>query len=105
VKRVAVVLIALPLAGCIADQKQQIAACYVKAAQTYPGENLNVLSPSSNQVKMADFVQACMASAGYDFTCQGYPAVSDRYRCYVPNSLVGKWAYSVEKKLFQNQER
>ncbi len=91
-----VILASLPLCGCIADQKQQVASCTVKAMQTYPGDTLNVFSPS---LKMADFVQTCMAAAGFKFACPGYPALSDRYRCYQPDSVVGNWAYRAERIL------
>jgi hypothetical protein len=36
VKRIVAILLAFPLAGCFADQRQQAAACKLEALRLYP---------------------------------------------------------------------
>lgn len=51
-------LLALPLTGCYADQKKQLAACEVNAARQFP-------RPVPGQPFKA--VKDCMSAAGYRF--------------------------------------
>jgi hypothetical protein len=92
--------LALLLSGCIADQKKQVAACEIDAKRTYPDKTLRGTSPS---VEMADFIQACMRTAGYDFTCgRDDMPLSGIYHCYRPSSKFGRWTYEIERLLKQH---
>ena len=95
-KQVAAILLLLPLTGCIADQKKQVAACEMTATQTYPGDTLTGLSPSA---RLAHLIQTCMRSAGYDFKCYEAPGLSGSWPCYEPSTRGGKWSYQVERWL------
>jgi hypothetical protein len=56
--RAFIILIALSLAGCFADQEQLVASCEVEARQTYPREQL------STGAHIGDYMQACMEAHG-----------------------------------------
>jgi hypothetical protein len=58
---VVLVLLSLPLAGCLADQKQQIAACKLEATRLYPNE----VPPLSD--KLNTYVRTCMEAHGYEY--------------------------------------
>jgi hypothetical protein len=92
--------LAILLCGCIADQKKQVAACEIDAKRTYPDKTLHGTSPS---IDMANFIQACMRMAGYDFTCgPDDMSLSGSYPCYRPSSKLGRWAYETVRWLKQH---
>jgi hypothetical protein len=91
------VLLSLPLAGCFADQKQQLAACKLEAIKLYPNEQ------QQYSAKVGDFLKACMGAHGYEYdafqkmcgSSVGIPTPVDLY-CYVPTSWVGWLVYRLE---------
>jgi hypothetical protein len=95
IKWVCAFTFAFLLCGCIADQKKQVATCEIDAKRTYPDKTLRGPSPC---IEMADFIQACMRTAGYDFTCgpDDMP-LSGIYHCYRPSSKLGRWTYEIER--------
>ena len=56
--RAFIILIALSLAGCFADQEQLVASCEFEGRQTYPREKL------STGAHIGDYMQACMEAHG-----------------------------------------
>jgi hypothetical protein len=87
------------LCGCIADQKNQLASCEADATRKYPGKTWHGASAST---EMAGFIQACMKTAGYAFTCGPHDsALSGSYACYRPSSEFGSWSYEIERWLRQ----
>jgi hypothetical protein len=86
-------LLALPLAGCYSDQKQQVAACKLEAMRLYPGD-----APS---FKIGDYIQTCMETHAYEINVpQSSCVVTDNYKydpgCYAPVSWVGRHLYNLE---------
>jgi hypothetical protein len=87
------------LYGCIADQKKQLVSCETDATDKYRGKTWHGASASTD---MAGFIQACMKSAGYAFTCgPDDTALSGSYACYRPSSEFGSWSYDIERWLRQ----
>jgi hypothetical protein len=62
--RAFIILIALSLSGCFADQEQLVASCEFDAIQTYPREKL----PTGAHI--GDYMQTCMKVHGYDWNLQ-----------------------------------
>jgi hypothetical protein len=97
--RVHVFAVAMLLCGCIADQKKQLASCEIDATRNYPGKTWHGASPS---IDMAEFIQACMKTAGYDFMCRPDDmSLSGSHPCYRPSSKLGHWADEIERWLRQ----
>jgi hypothetical protein len=93
-------ILALLLCGCITDQKKQVAACEINAKHAFPEKTFRGTSPSTD---MADFIQACMRVAGYEFACGPDDiSLSGDYFCYRPSSRLGRWAYEIERSLKQH---
>jgi hypothetical protein len=93
---VILVLLSLPLAGCLADQKQQIAACKLEATRLYPNE----VPPLSD--KLNTYVRTCMEAHGYEYDAvqkkceEGYMGMGTDAYCYVPASWFGRLTYKLE---------
>ena len=102
-KRYLILLIALPLAGCYADRKQeQLARCVYDAETSYP--NATWLLGDARQ----SYVWLCMAAQGYTLsrarnTCTGnYSLASDAVlyaQCYQPSAKFPSLVYKFEKAL------
>ena len=91
--------VAILLCGCIADQQKQLVSCETDASRNYPGKSWHGAFPS---IEMAHFIQTCMRTAEYDFTC-GPDDVSLRgsFACYRSSGKLGPWAYEIERWLRQ----
>lgn len=84
-RRVAVLLMAIGLGGCVPNQAKDVATCQAEANrfyQTYKAVNPD--DPSSQ------YIIACMAAKGYDFTispadCDSRHPLPTQPTCYVPN--------------------
>jgi hypothetical protein len=57
-----VVLIALPLAACFSEQKQQVAKCEFEAMKAYPGQQLETSKDFGR------YMRKCMEAHGYNWT-------------------------------------
>lgn len=81
-----IVLVAITMGACSPDQKQQIAACELEADRFFLSRRAaNTDDPRSQ------FIIACMASKGYDFTvtpdeCSGQRPLATQTACYTPTS-------------------
>jgi hypothetical protein len=94
-----VIAVTMLLSGCIADQKKQLVSCETDATRKYPGKTWHGASANTD---MAGFIQACMKSAGYAFTCErDDSSLSGSYPCYRPSSEFGRWSYEIERWLRQ----
>jgi hypothetical protein len=88
-------LLALPLVGCYADQKQQVAACKLEAMRLYPGREPMV---SEN---IGDYIRTCMGAHAYELNVlQSSCFVTDDFKydpgCYAPASWVARHIYYLE---------
>jgi hypothetical protein len=97
----AVVLLALPLAGCFDDQKAALAKCKLDARRTYPSEKWLDIGPA------ASYIETCMQAAGYDVDhqqkrCKLNMAAYDlptNALCYRPAGRISNVIYEVEMRL------
>ena len=94
-------LLALPLAGCLASQQKQLASCDVSAATAFP-------KPVPGQPFKA--VKQCMDDAGYEFigwndgvvcdlsaVIRGIPSVSGGdAMCFQPKNWLWRKLYRIE---------
>jgi hypothetical protein len=84
----AILLLTLPLAGCFADQRQQLAACQL--------ETMRLNSATANA-----YVVKCMEAHGYEFS----PSVclfkkEDDLYCYVPTSWFQRFTNRLDVALW-----
>jgi len=85
-RREVVLLMVIILGGCFPDQAKDVAACQTEANrffQTYKAVDPD--DPSSQ------YIIACMATKGYDFTispadCDSRHPLPTQPECYAPNS-------------------
>jgi hypothetical protein len=93
------VLLTLPLAGCFADQKQQLASCKLEAIKLYPNEDQNY------SIKVNHYVTTCMGVHNYEYdgskTGCGVTGNEQQPCCYEPTSWVGRLLYDLETRLTQ----
>jgi hypothetical protein len=94
--RAFIILIALSLSGCFADQEQLVVSCEFDAMQTYPGEQL------ATGAHIGDYTQSCMKAHGYDWNltdkrCQVTTTVERNPYCYTPNNWVDRLLNLVEE--------
>jgi hypothetical protein len=93
---VLVALLAFPLAGCFADQKQQVASCELEAMHLYPGKQ-----SVDDLLNIHDYIRTCMQAHGYEFSpsqsaCESSATMVDDPSCYAPMSWVGQLLYRLE---------
>jgi hypothetical protein len=93
----ALALLALPLTGCLADQKRQAAQCTVDGMRIYP----NVAGPEL--YTRGHYIRRCMGAAGYEFTyadqfCQPnmYDGEDENPYCYRPADAVRRLIFQAE---------
>lgn len=97
-KRLSILLIALPLCGCFAAQKQQLAECSMESQRIYP--NPSEAPPEQPWL----FEKTCMEAAGYALLIQQKQCSADMYTlrhendpyCYVPTNPLARWLYDNE---------
>jgi hypothetical protein len=83
--RAYIILIALFLSGCFAEQQQLVASCEFDALHTYPREQL------ATGAHIGDYMQTCMKMHGYNWNltdkrCQVTTTVERNPYCYTPNN-------------------
>ena len=104
-KRWMVILLFLPLCGCFADQKKQLAACELDARRalgtdfTIKQESLNPWNSSGGR-----FIELCMEAAGYERGVMNdacNPAISFviQASCYQPADWLGQLIYNMEDSI------
>lgn len=98
-RRLAILLLTIPLAGCFTDQKQAVAKCEMDTFRVYPDQRTRYTIAAEN------YLELCMTAAGYDFDissakCQpqmgGAFVSADQPSCYVPSNPGGKLGYQIE---------
>ena len=99
--RAFIILIALSLSGCFADQEQLVASCEFDAMQTYPREQL------ATGAHIGDYTQSCMKVHGYawnltDKRCQVTTTVERNPYCYTPSDPLDRLLYLIEEGEFSN---
>ncbi len=99
-KRAALILLVLPLSGCFAEQKQQIAACKLEAQRLYPNDQ-----PESN--RFGNYITTCMEAHGYESKIPSkgcfVPHLSaDNAACYQPGTWLGRIGYQIEMAFKSN---
>lgn len=78
-------LAAIALGGCLPDQSQQIAACQIEADRFFLSHQA-----ASTDDPRSQYIIACMASKGYDFTvasdeCNARYPLASQSACYTIN--------------------
>jgi len=94
--RAFIILIALSLSGCFADQEQLVASCEFDALQNYPREHL------ATGAHIGDYIQSCMKANGYDWNltdkrCQVNTTVERNPYCYTPNNWLDRLLNLIEE--------
>jgi hypothetical protein len=94
----ALLLVVIPLTGCLADQKRQLSQCTVDSLHTYPTDT-NGHTPYDR----GHLVNLCMEAAGYEFSysdrlCRPgvYASEFTNTYCYRPVGWIGQLARRVE---------
>ena len=88
--RVWILPVVLFLSGCMEDKARDVAACDVDAMRVYPKQaDLGFGDPRTV------YINACMASKGYDFTilgkgCRSSQALPIQPDCYTPRGWFGR---------------
>jgi hypothetical protein len=85
-RRAAVLLVALILAGCLPDRTKDMADCQREASRFY--ETYHAVSPDDPSSR---YIIGCMAAKGYDFTiapaaCSGEHPLPTQAACYTSSS-------------------
>jgi hypothetical protein len=94
-KRKAVLLLALALAGCLPDQTKDLADCEAQAVRFYP--LFKAVEPNAPGSR---YIIECMATKGYDFSvtpedCNSQRQLPTQAACYTP----ANWAANVYDQL------
>jgi len=88
---------AIALAGCLPDQKQDIAACQGEADRFFLSHRaVNTDDPRSQ------YIITCMAIKGYDFTvtpdkCDGQHPLAIQAACYIPTN----WLFRIVSRVLR----
>ena len=93
-RRAAVLLVAMTLAGCLPDRAKDMAACQKEASRFY--KTYHAISPDDPSSR---FIIGCMAAKGYDFTITSAQCSSDhplppQAACYESSS----WLFWIVEK-------
>jgi hypothetical protein len=96
-RREIALLSTIALAGCLPDQTKDVATCRTEAERFYP--MYNVVDPADPS---SQFIIACMATKGYDFTvspkdCDSRYPFATQSTCYAPNSWPGWTIYQLRR--------
>jgi hypothetical protein len=99
--RALVLSLALPLLGCVADQRQHLAKCISDAEREYPA------SIWVGEGARQQYVWLCMAAYGYrlnprQMTCSGIPSNGDPVlyaQCYEPTKRISAFLQNLELAL------
>ena len=88
-RREVILLVALTLGGCIPHQAHDVAACQAEADRFY--QTYHAVDPDDPS---SQYIIACMAAKGYDFTitpadCDSRHALPTQPACYTPNNWFG----------------
>jgi hypothetical protein len=88
-RRAAVLLAAMTLAGCLPDRATVMAACQKEASRFY--ETYRAVNPDDPSSR---FIIGCMAAKGYDFTiapaeCSSEHPLPPQAACYTRSSWFG----------------
>jgi hypothetical protein len=89
--------LALPLAGCLSDQKRDIAQCELAGSRLYPTDNYQAVFDRDRYTK------TCMAGAGYRWayensTCKETANSQSPY-CYEPSALIERLILRLEQAI------
>jgi hypothetical protein len=89
VRRAAVLLFTLTLAGCLSDRAKDMADCQSEASRFY--KTYYAISPDDPSSR---FIIGCMSAKGYDFTvapaeCSGAHPLPPQAACYRASSWLG----------------
>jgi hypothetical protein len=100
-RRAVALLLVIPLCGCFADQKQQLAQCKLAALEKYSGKGDTDFGPTRNAISI--YNSKCMAAHGYednlpDKRCQVtfWDAGYDNPYCYAPSGWLARKIYRIE---------
>jgi len=82
-------LMVMILGGCVPDQAKDLAACRAGADRFY--QTYKAVDPDDPS---SEYIIACMASKGYDFTvlsadCDSRYSLPTQSACYAPHSWLG----------------
>ncbi len=101
-RRMAVLLVALPLAGCFPDQAKDVGACEAEAGRFY--QTYKAVDPNDPSSK---YIIECMADKGYDFVvtpsdCNSNHPLPTQAACYTPTSWFAGLLDSIRRWLEAN---
>ncbi len=92
---ISLLLLTIPLGGCLAGQKQQVARCSMEGQRVFTqGDH-----PGVNDG--GEYITLCMKTAGYEFSdqdpdCQGGILAAENPSCYVPADVVSRYVLEAE---------
>jgi hypothetical protein len=98
-RQIAILFLALTLAGCLPDRAKDLAACQKEADRFYlPYKATDPENPSSR------YIIGCMAAKGYEFTiapsaCNSQHPFPTQASCYTPSN----WLVSIIDRLHSEQ--
>jgi hypothetical protein len=97
-RRKAVLLVALALAGCLPDQSKDVAACEVEAGRFF---QLNKAADPNTTV--SQYIIECMAAKGYEFTvapadCNSQQPLPTQAACYTPQNWLAGFYDQVHRR-------
>jgi hypothetical protein len=101
-KRAIIIALALPLCGCWADQKRDMAACESETRRTYPDDK------ELDAAQARILVATCMRGKGYFYNpftsrCAGStPYFELSPYCYTPDNHLGALGLKIELGLEKN---
>jgi hypothetical protein len=94
-------ILLLLTAGCLEDNRRQLAQCELDASRAHPGKSLNLMSDNYDHA-VGDDVQLCMRAAGYvwDMRPDKCEVTDDRVKanpyCYRPSGTIDFWFFRAE---------
>ena len=101
-KRKAILLLALALAGCLPDQGKDVAACEAESRRFFP--TFRTADPDDPASR---YIVECMAAKGYEFDvdqadCNSAHVLSTQGACYVPQNWLAQVYDQARRRLKPN---
>jgi hypothetical protein len=99
VKKLAILLLLLPLAGCYADQKRDLAQCVKQSSAATPLDTISSVDERHDNI--GESVVQCMQQAGYQHNLADPNCIDDvdfDVHCYMPKGFWAKAVYTFEAK-------
>ncbi len=101
-RRIAVLLLPLLLAGCFPDQSRDVSACEVEASRFF--QTYKAVDPDDTSSR---YIIECMAVKGYAFTvtpndCDSKRPLPTQAACYAPDNWLAAALDQVRRRISTN---